>query len=78
MLGQSDGAAAKESVNVQSLEALIGFLAENPVAPLVEAAESLQQSVESLIETAGRYPDQFGLLGQPPTVLFRVEEGAQR
>jgi hypothetical protein len=65
-------------VDVQSLEALIGFLNENPVAPLVEVAESLQQSVESLIETARRHPDQFGLLGQPPSVLFRIEEGSER
>ncbi|WLD11612.1 ATP-binding protein [Planctellipticum variicoloris] len=78
VLGQSDGAAAKESADVQSLEALIAFLGESPVAPLVEVAESLQQSVESLIETARRHPDQFGLLGQPPSVLFRIEEGSER
>lgn len=78
VLGHSDGEAAKESVDVQSLEALIGFLNENPVAPLVEVAESLRQSVQSLIETARRHPDHFGLLGQPPSVLFRIEEGSER
>lgn len=72
LLGRN-AAAAPASTETPFLEALSALLAENPLLPLDEAARKLEWSGSQLVELAQRNADQFGLLGQPPTAIFRRE-----
>jgi hypothetical protein len=54
------------------IESLQALLDDRPMLPIDEAANALQRSVEELEQVARRHPDQFGILGGSPPVLFRV------
>jgi hypothetical protein len=71
----SDAAAAQ--ADARDVETLNTLLAENPVLDLAEAAEKLQRSPDELAAMIRRHPGQLGLLGEPPSVLFRVVEAAE-
>jgi hypothetical protein len=56
-----------------TIEKLNAVLQKQPVVTLEEAAAQLARSVDELAETTRRHPNQFGVLGDPPTAVFRVQ-----
>lgn len=68
----SSSQAGATSSDVRDIEALNRLLAEQPVVPLEDAARALQRPAEEIAATAQRHAEHFGLLGQPPTVVFRA------
>jgi hypothetical protein len=72
---QTTDARAKTS-DAHEIEALNELLAQTPMLPLEEAAQALQLPVEQLAVTVRKHSEHFGLLGQPPTMLFRAVDRA--
>lgn len=72
LLGRSR-AVAPVSTETQLVESVSALLAGHPLLPLDEAAAKLNCSGSLLVELAQRYPEQFGLLGQPTAAIFRCE-----
>jgi hypothetical protein len=71
----SQGAAADS--DARDVEALNTLLAGTAVLDLAEAAEQLQRPAEELAAVIRRHAGQLGLLGEPPSVLFRVVEASE-
>lgn len=71
----NDGGHGSDTVPI---EALNTALAREPVVRLEEVAAQLSCRVDELTEVIRRHPDQFGLLGEPPSVLFRATETPER
>lgn len=77
VLGRNRPAGPVPASDTEAVERLNELLAERPLLALDEAAETLQCPVEELTATIRRHPAHFGLLGQPPTTLFRAVDRAQ-
>jgi hypothetical protein len=73
--GPSEGAVT--DFDARDVEALNTLLADSPVLDLAIAAEKLQRPAAELAAAIRRHPGQLGLLGEPPTVLFRVVEASE-
>jgi hypothetical protein len=71
----SEGSATDS--DARDVEALNTLLADNPVLDLAIAAEKLQRPAEELAAVIRRHPGQLGLLGESPSVLFRVVEESE-
>jgi len=69
--GESNASDAHE------LEVLNELLAQQPMLPLEDAARALELPIEQLTATVGRHPNHFGLLGQPPSMLFRAVDKSE-
>jgi len=65
----SNSATQREAIDV---EAIATLLEHSPALLLSEAAATLQRPVAVIEAVARRHPGQFGLVGDPPEVLFRV------
>ena len=71
-LGKRPGNVDSKFWDAHEVESLNTFLTGRPTAPLQEVAETLQRSVEDVAATIRRHPDQFGLLGGSPAVVYRT------
>ena len=78
VLGERTGDGRASTSDGCEMEALNLLLAQTPLLKLHDAAQALQRPVVEVIATVGRHPDHFGLLGEPPTVLFRVIESTEQ
>ncbi|MGE5193221.1 MAG: hypothetical protein ACM3U2_12060 [Deltaproteobacteria bacterium] len=76
VLGMPNDAGPNAS-DTRDIEALNGLLAQQPMLSLEEAARSLRRPIEEVAAAARRHPRLFGLLGQPPTTLFRAVSTAE-
>ncbi|MSR58519.1 MAG: ATP-binding protein [Planctomycetaceae bacterium] len=69
------GTAAREQSappsDTRDIEALTELLAKSPLMTLHDAALALERPLEELTAIVARHPDQFHLLGQPPSIVFR-------
>jgi hypothetical protein len=70
--GDSSGAA----LDAKDIEALNSLLLHNPMVPLKDAAQALGRSPAEVAECVRRHTGHFGLLGQPPTMLFRAVDAS--
>jgi hypothetical protein len=77
VLGESAESAATSRSDAQAIETLSALLMQNPLFPLEEAAKNLEKPVDQVAALVRRHPDLFGLLGQPPTMLFRPVDRAE-
>ena len=74
VFGRESAAGDSSSADTRDIEALNEILAESPILSLEEAARALQRPIAELTATVARHPAYFGLVGQPPTMLFRIVE----
>ena len=74
VLGNVSRTEAPACSDTSVLEALHTLLAERPVLTLVEAAQVVQRPIDDVTIIVRRHSDQFGIIGQPPTIVFRAVE----
>lgn len=72
VIGDSPAPRASETSDLRDLELLNTVLADQPLIPVELAAETLQRSSADVVAFVQRHPEQIGLLGQPPTLVFRL------
>lgn len=77
VLGETPGSGNPARSDAQAIEALNALLTGSPILHLEEAARVLECPVDEVADLARRRPDLFGLLGQPPTMLFRPVDRAE-
>ncbi len=69
---------SRHSSETAVIEALNTILVNEPVVQLNDVATQLGSELRVLTETIRRHPDQLGMLGEPPSVLFRATESTER
>lgn len=73
ILGEARVDSPEAKADTAVLESLMTLLAEQPMLSVTQAADELQRSVTEIVAFVQRHPQHMGLLGQPPSILFRVE-----
>lgn len=77
VLGTQTNGANGQAADASLIAALHEFLTTTPLAPLEEAAHTLQRPVDELADVVQRHPEYFRLLGQPPALLFRAVDSTE-
>ena len=77
VLGRLKNLEAETDSMTQAREAISALLSREPILTVEQAALQLQQSVAQTLALVRSFPEQIGLLGEPPDTIFRRTEPSE-